>query len=410
MNAASVITTESVGSERGREAPAARRARTPALLAAITLAAAGVSASVYVAHAGRESTDDAQVEGHVITISTRIAGQVLRLHVEDNQVVNAGDVLLELDPADSAAKVEAAEADLAAARASVEGARSTLALTAKTAPSTLTQARGGMTAAASSMTLAQAMISQAKASLASEDASRTLAELNFKRTRSLVADGALPQAELDAKQSALDEARGAYEQAQARIASAEASLEGSTGGVVLARGRLGAADTASEQVAAARAALALAEAKARQAEAALKLARRDLSYATVVAPRSGVISRRTVEPGQAVSPERALMAIVPLDDVWVVGNFKEDQIAAMRPGAPAIVHVDTYSGRELRAHVDSIAGGTGARFALLPPDNATGNFIKVVQRIPVRVRLDAPADVALRPGMSAEVTVQTRGP
>jgi membrane fusion protein, multidrug efflux system len=178
----------------------------------------------------------------------------------------------------------------------------------------------------------------------------------------------------------------------------------------LATGRLNAAETSPEQVASARAALSLAEARVKQMEAALKLADLNLAYTTVRAARRGVVSRRTVEEGQMVSPDRPLLAIVPLDDVWIVANFKEDQLAEMHPGQSATVRLDAYGRRELTGHVDSMAGGTGARFALLPPDNATGNFVKVVQRLPVLVRLDSADGVELRPGMSADVTVRTAKP
>jgi membrane fusion protein (multidrug efflux system) len=210
------------------------------------------------------------------------------------------------------------------------------------------------------------------------------------------------------KETERDAAAAEVERERARLASARAARAGSAGGVVLAQGRVSAASTAAEQVATARAALALADAKALQAEAAVKLAELNLSYATVRAPRGGVISRRSVEEGQMVSPDRPLLAIVPLDDVWIVGNFKEDQLAEMRPGQKATVRLDTYGRREFHGHVDSIAGGTGARFALLPPDNATGNFVKVVQRVPVLIRFDGAPGVDLRPGMSADVSVRTR--
>ncbi len=210
------------------------------------------------------------------------------------------------------------------------------------------------------------------------------------------------------RQTEFDAASAQLQRDQARVAAAQAGRAGSGGGLVLARGRLTAAQTAAEQVASARAALALAEARTLQADAALKLAELNLSYTTVRAPRRGVVSRRSVEEGQTVSPERPLLAIVPLDDVWVVGNFKEDQLAEMRAGQKATVRLDTYGRREFRGHVESIAGGTGARFALLPPDNATGNFVKVVQRIPVLIRLDGAPGVELRPGMSADVIVRTR--
>lgn len=385
-----------------------KRRRTPALVALLTGVVLLVTGAWYATHVGRESTDDAQVEGHVMSVSARVTGQVLRVRITDNQTVNAGDVLIELDPADYAAKADGARADLAAARAAAESARATLSLTTKTAPATIAQARGGMTAARSSVVSAQAATEQAKASVAAAEARRVLAELEWKRADSLVAQSAIPDAELDARRAELDAANAALNEARARLASAEGSLEGSGGGVELARGRLTAADTADEQIAAARAASELADARVAQAESALKLAELNLSYTTVRAPRRGVISRRSVEEGQMVGPERPLFAIVPLDDVWIVANFKEDQLSDLAVGNKADVEIDTYPHRRLRAHVESVAGGTGARFALLPPDNATGNFVKVVQRLPVLLRIDDAAGLELRPGMSADVTVDTR--
>ena len=385
-----------------------RRKRTPFLIAGLSAAAVLVSGAWYLLHLGRESTDDAQVEGHVTSVSPRVAGQVLRVRVEDNQVVDAGEVLVELDPADYAAKLDAARADLAAARAAADGARSTLTLTEKVAPANLVQARGGLIAATFSLTSAEAEIEQARAELDAADSRQSLAEINLKRARALVESNVTPAADLDQRQSEFDAASAQYQRERARLAAALAGRAGSGGGVVLAKGRLSAAQTAAEQVASARAALALAEAKTLQAEAALKLAELNLSYTTVRAPRRGVVSRRTVEQGQSVGPERPLLAIVPLDDVWVVANFKEDQLAGMSAGQSTTVRLDTYGRRKFRGHVESIAGATGARFALLPPDNATGNFVKVVQRIPVLIRLDGSAGVELRPGMSADVTVRTK--
>jgi membrane fusion protein, multidrug efflux system len=391
-------------------APPVRPKRTPRLIAALAAVALLGSGTWYLATAGRESTDDAQIEGRVMNVAARVSGQVLRVNVRDNQVVAAGDVLVELDAADYAARVDAARADLAAARAAADAARSSLALTSKTAPATLVQAQGGLTAASSSVTAADAAIQQARADLAASRARHALAKLELQRSESLVAAEAVPRAQLDTRRTEFESAEAAVGEANARLRAAEANRTTSGGGVVLARGRLNAAATASEQLAAARAQLALAEARAQQAEAALKIAELNLSYTKVRATRRGVVSRRTVEEGQQVSPDRALMALVPLDDVWVVANFKEDQLAEMRAGQPATVRLDTYGSRKFAGHVESIAGGTGARFALLPPDNATGNFVKVVQRVPVLVRLDGHPDVELRPGMSADVTIRTAKP
>src|SRR6266850_949747 len=338
--------------------PETRRRRTPALIAGLSAAAVLVSGIWYLLHLGRESTDDAQVEGRAISVSARVPGQVLRVHVQDNQLVDGGDVLLELDPADYTAKVDAARADLAAARAAADGARSTLATTEKAAPANLVQAQGALTAAVFSISSAAAAVGQANADLAAAESSKSLAELNLKRARALVEANVLPAADLDLKQAEFEAASARYERERARVSAAYAGHAASSGGLALAKGRLTAAQTAPEQVASARAALALAEAKTLQADAALKLAELNLSYTTVRAARRGVVSRRSVEDGQTVSPERPLLAIVPLDDVWVVANFKEDQLAAMRAGQSATVRLDTYGGRKFSGHVESVASGT----------------------------------------------------
>jgi membrane fusion protein (multidrug efflux system) len=195
--------------------------------------------------------------------------------------------------------------------------------------------------------------------------------------------------------------------ARARLASAEANLDNSAGTLQNARGRLIAAQSGPQRVQAASAQVELAQARVDQAQAALDQARLNRSYASVRAEVAGVVSRRNVEVGQLVSPERPLLALVALDDTWVVANYKEDQLADLRVGQAAKVKIDALPGRELSGHVDSLAGGTGARFSLLPPDNASGNFTKVVQRVPVLIRLDPHPDVELRPGLSAYTTIIT---
>ena len=406
MSAATSTGTEVLVASPTTPKPVHRR-RTPLLIGMLAATAIAISAGYYLLHVGRETTDDAQVEGRVMNVSTRISGQVLRMNVEDNQTVKAGDVLVELDPADFAAKAAVARADLSAAEAAVEQARSALALTEKTAPAGLTQAQGGLTTATASVSAARASLDEARAAVAAAESRSKLGRLNLEREQQLQSGGAVALAALDASRTEFDEAEAQRERAVARLAAAEASLTGSAGSVALARGRISAAATESEQISAAKANLELARARAEQARAALSLAELNLGYTVIRAPHSGVVSRRGVEVGQAVAPERPLLAIVPLDDVWIVANYKEDQLADVRPGQRAVVHVDTFGGRELRGHVQSIASGTGARFALLPPDNATGNFVKVVQRVPVLVRLDG-TDDPLRPGMSADVTVCTR--
>src|SRR5262249_31507744 len=206
---------------------------------------------------------------------------------------------------------------------------------------------------------------------------------------------------LDARQAAYDQAVAALDTARARLASAAANSDGSSGAIESANGRLLAAQTAPQQIEAARATLAVAEARVRQAEAATRPAELNCSSTASVARVRGRVSRRNVEVGQMIGPERPLMAIVPPDDIWVVANFKEDQVAEMRPGQTARVRIDGYGRRDFVAHVDSLAGASGARFSLLPPDNASGNFVKVVQRIPVLVRFYGNPAGQLRPGISA---------
>ena len=215
------------------------------------------------------------------------------------------------------------------------------------------------------------------------------------------------QAQYDAAKATLAEAEASLAQNRAHLENARASSLSSASGSESARGHLLAAQAAPDQVEAQQAQVELSEARVAQAQAAVDQAELNLSYTKVTAAVSGVVSRRTVEVGQSASPDRPLLALIPLDDTWVVANFKEDQIARMKAGELARVSVDTFTHRELVGHVDSLAGGTGSRFSLLPPDNASGNFTKVVQRVPVLIRLDPHSDVTLRPGLSASVTVMT---
>ncbi len=388
--------------------PAAKRPRSLYVLVGLLTAAAVGAGGYYVHGIGRETTDDAQVEGRIMNVSPRISAQVARVLVQDNQVVREGDLLVELDKGDLQAKVDSARADLAASDAQLASARAQLALTEKNVDASVTQAKGGLAQAAASLTSSKAAIAQSDAEVEAARSRMALADLELKRVSALRAQGAIAQAQLDTAQSAFDTAKASFDQARAALESARAGTRGSSGGIVYAEGRLLAAMTGPQQLDAQRAAVALAEARVQQSAAALKIAELNLSYTEIRAPRGGEVSRRTVEVGQQVGPERALMAVVPLDDVWVVANFKEDQLRRMHPGQPVQVELDTYGSRKFAAHVDSVAGASGARFALLPPDNATGNYIKVVQRVPVLIRFDGDSHVELRPGMSADVVVDTR--
>ncbi len=389
-------------------APTKRSRRAKVVMAAMLGAALLVAVGVYVYGLFRTSTDDAQIEGHVSPVAVRVAGQIAAIKVKDNQLVNPGDVLVELDSRDFEVKLAIANADVEASKAALTAAEQQRDVVRGTAAAQGAQARGGLTQATSQVSTARALIWQAQSDLSALEAKKKLAASELARTKSLVQSGALSQGELESRQAAYDQASAYVREARARLAIASSGVTAGEGGVELAQGRVLAAETAPQQEASAEAAVALARARLDQAEANRDLAQLNLSYTHVVSPVRGVVGRRTAEVGQAVGPERVLMAIVSLDDVWVVANFKEDQVVKIRPGVPVVARVDAI-GKGFRGHVESIGPGTGSRFALIPPDNASGNFVKVVQRVPVLIRLDEPPPPALALGMNVEVTAHLRG-
>jgi membrane fusion protein (multidrug efflux system) len=384
-----------------------RRRRAPLLAGTLVLVAIGVAVALYLSRLGREKTDDAQVEAHVSNVAARVNGQVKRVLVVDNQEVRRGDLLFELDDRDQQVKVVAARADVAATEAQLQMAQTQLALTDKTAKANLTVAQGAIAQAAAVTGSTAAQIDQAKADVAAAESRKQLTRLERERAERLRATGAATQSEIDSRVSADTQADASIALAQARLASALANRSNSSGTEVSARGRLLAAETVNEQLEAARAQVALAEARVAQTKAALDRATLELEYTKVRAELGGMITKRSVEPGQLVSPDRALMAIVDLSDTWVVANLKETQLAEIKAGQDVEIAIDSFPGT-LHGHVDSIAAGTGSRFSLLPPENASGNFIKVTQRVPVKIKLEDRRDHLLRPGMSADVTIFTR--
>ena len=396
-----------LSTSRTAAAPA-KRSKARVLLPIFAVGALLIGTIVYLLGVGKEATDDAQIEGRVIPVAARVQGQVAKVAVADNQRVEEGEILVELDKRDLTARLAAARADLASAKATLDVQEAQLALTQRNIDSMLKQARGALAQAQAGTGSSSASVEQARADLDAAESRAKLAGIELGRVKKLHDEGALAQAELDARQSQHDQAVASVAQAKARLDSARTGISSSGGQLTTAQGRLLAAETGPQQIAAARAVVATAEARVQQAQAALDLAELNLSYATVKAPRAGVVSRRNVELGQMVGPDRPLLALVPPDDVWVVANFKESQVAEMKPSQRVLVKVDAYGRRTFAAHVDSLAGAAGSRFALLPPDNSSGNFVKVVQRIPVLVRFDGDPGVTLRPGMSAEVTVYTK--
>jgi len=372
------------------------------------------------ATAGRESTDDAQVDAHVTQIAARVPGTVANVLVHDNQQVDAGAVLIELDPRDYKAAVDKARAELADAEATAVAAQSTVPITSTAATSNVLTARGGVMQAQSGVTASEKEIEAARARLITAQARLREAEANaakasrdVERLRGLLAKDEISRQQFDnataaaqAQTAAADSARSQVAEAEAGIRVAESKLVQAHAGEQQAHAELQSAQTAPSQITATKARASSAEARVMQARANLAQAELNLQYATVKAPVRGVVSRKGINVGQVVQSGQPLLAIVQLDDVWVTANFKETQLKEVRPGQRAKVKVDAF-GRDYTGKVDSISGATGARFSLLPPENATGNFVKVVQRVPVKIVLDPGQDPEhlLRPGMSVTPTV-----
>jgi membrane fusion protein (multidrug efflux system) len=381
------------------------RRKAPLIAGGLLAVGASVAAIVFITSRGKENTDDAQIEGHVSPVAARVSGQVKRVLVKDNQRVKTGEVLIELDDADYSVRAASARADLAAAQASEHSAEAMLELTKKQLDANLAIARGGISQAASVSGSMQAMIDQANADVASANSRLSLAKTELARTQRLVDQGAVPRNELDARLDAVSQGEAAVAAARARVVTAEANRSNSSGTTEAARGRLLIAQAVPEQIAVAQAAVEQGKAKVDQAAAALHQAELNLGYTKIRAEIDGIVSKRTVEPGQLVSSDRALLALVDTSEEWVVANFKETQLDKMHPGQRVKIKIDGFDDKTLNGVVDSIQAGTGSRFSLLPPDNAAGNFTKVTQRVPVKITISNHESLELRPGMSADVTV-----
>lgn len=373
---------------------------------------------------GREATDDAQIDGHVTQMAAKVGGTVLTVHVTDNQQVDAGTVLVEIDPRDYQVAVNRAKAELASAEAAARAAHVNVPITSIAATSNVTTAQGGVEQEAAGVAGAEIEVQAAQdrrraaeATLRQKQAEATRASKDLDRLKELVEKREVAQQLFDAAVAAADVARAAVDTAQADVAAAESAVAVAGSRLTQARAAasqahaaLRAAKTAPEQIEMIRARADVAAANVELARAALAQAELNLQYTIVKAPSRGLVSRKAVEVGQVVQPGQPLLALVSLDDLWVTANFKETQLARMRPGQPATITVDAFPGRKFRGHVDSIAGATGARFSLLPPENATGNYVKVVQRVPVKIVFEPGEDSGhvLRSGMSVVPAVQVR--
>jgi membrane fusion protein (multidrug efflux system) len=408
-----------------------------AKLAGIGLAViAAVAGGIYYLHSRHyESTDDAFIEGDVIQVSSRVAGQMVRVYVQDNQHVNGGDLIAEIDARDYEARAAEARAGLADISARADGAQSNLLLTSTVTDAVLTQTgaaadaaqdqvqilQAGAAQAVAAIRAAEAALGQAEAQQSAAQAEASRASEDAVRYRALYARDEVSKQQLDraetltrstaaaqeAASQGTEAARAHLSEAQAAQVSTQAALRQAEKQVVQAQGRVSEAKSAPQQIQVRHADVIALRAGIAQALASVQQAELALSYTRIYAPESGYITRKSAEPGDFVQPGQPLLALVS-DRLWVVANFKETQLTRMRPGQPVTLKLDAFPQLRLRGHVQSFQSGTGAAFSLLPAENATGNYVKVVQRVPVKIVLDEapPAGYRIGPGMSVEPEVR----
>ncbi|MBI3988840.1 MAG: HlyD family secretion protein [candidate division NC10 bacterium] len=397
-------------------------------------------------YATHVSTDDAFVEGRVSPVSAKVKGIIIRVLVDDNEEVKEGQVLVELDPKDYQVKLEQAKAAVAIAESQLKAAAEQVPFSRETTLGQIAQAEAALQAASAAVQTSRLVVEQAKAIVASREAAVAVAEaelraaqafrekarLDYDRMERLVDERAIAQQEYDLAKASDDAASAQVAAAEKKVSQASkeldaamADLKAKESGYAYSPVHLGVesakakAEEVKAQLAEARAKQRgvkireaereLAAARLKETLADLELAKLQLDYTVIRAPMAGRVTKKTVEVGQVIQPGQPLMAIVSLRDVWIVANFKETQLTHVRTGQKVKITVDTYPGKVFTGTVESIQAGTGARFSLLPPENATGNFVKVVQRIPVKIVLDKhPNPHILRPGMSVVPTIELR--
>ncbi|MEO7142851.1 MAG: HlyD family secretion protein [Bryobacteraceae bacterium] len=389
-------------------------------LAAVIVA--GIAAYfVWRYYSVRESTDDAEIDGYIHPISAREFGTVIRVSVKDNQFVKTGAVLVEFDPKDYQVALDKAKADLAEAQASVRASNTDVPITQRTTSSRLTGSEAGVEQSRASVNSATQQVDAARARLNLAQAGLRQAQVNFQkasrdvdRFKPLLAKQEIAQQQYDAAVATAAALQAQVDAAQAQIAAAGQDVRVAESMVGEQRAKLAqsqataaAARTGPEEIAQTRARVQSAEARVQQAQANLEQAERNIEKTITRAPIDGIAENRVAEVGQVVQAGQPLLSIVPLEDIWVTANFKESQLQHMKLGQSVTISVDAYGGREYKGHVDSIAATTGSKASLLPPENATGNYVKVVQRVPVKIVLEKGQDDEhlLRPGMSVQPTV-----
>ncbi len=347
-----------------------------------------------------ESTDDAQIDGHLTQVSARVPGYLTKLNVEDNQLVEKGAVLAEIDPRDYQVAVARAEAELADAEAAAQATNLNVPVTSAGTTSQLSSAEANVLSAQASVTGAEYQVEAGRSQVQQAEANNTRAQADLKRYAELVAKDEVSRQLYDQADAAAKASAAALEGSRHALAAAEQQVKEAQGRQAQAQASVASSRTGPQQVAAVRARARGAQAVVEQKRAALDQAKLNLQYCTIVAPASGVV-KKNIEAGTNVQTGQPLLTIAELDGVWVTANFKESQLQRVRPGQRVSINVDAYD-RDYAGRVESIAGASGARYSLLPPENATGNFVKVVQRVPVKIMLDPGQnnDRLLRLGMS----------
>lgn len=405
--------SRSSGTGVGPGHPPARRAkgRKRTLFVVLGLVLIVSSVLLYRHFAGWESTDDAEIDGYIYPVSSRITGYVTRVTVDDNQYVKAGTVLAQLDPKDYVVAVANAKASLANDQASAAALVTNVPITSINTSSNLSTAQADIENAEAGLAAAEQEFDAAQASLRQAEANDLKAQDDVTRYKPLAAKDEIPQLTYTQAVESQKATAAAVESARASAAAAQQAVTQAHSKVTQAQAELQNARTRPQQISVQVSRARAAEAQIHQASAVLDQAQLNLQYTTIVAPISGIVGQRSVQPGQNVVPGQQMMTIVPLDsqNIWVTANFKETQLKYMRPGQPVRISVDTY-GRTYNGHVLNIAGATGALYSLLPPENATGNYVKVVERIPVKIVFENGQDPKhlLRPGMSVEPNVKVR--
>ncbi len=361
-----------------------------------------------------ESTDDAEIDGHIYPISARVGGQVVKVNYDDGQVVRKGDVLVQIDPTDYQVALDRAKADYRDALAQAQAAQFGVPVQSVGSVSQIRSATADMDSAQAGVAASQKQAEAAQQQVVEAQANAHKLNTDVERYRQLLGKHEISQQQFDQAIAAAASANATVSARQAELLAAQAQVKMAESRIEQANAELKNAQATPNMVAATKAKAESADAQALRSKTALDQAQLNLSYTTIVAPVDGVVGKRSVQVGQNIGVGQDLMAVVPLRDVWVTANFKETQLAHMQPGQPVKIKVDTYGGRKWDGHVSSIGGATGAKYSLLPPENATGNYVKVVQRIPVRIDFDGNdkpdfnQDGLLRPGMSVEPDVKVR--